>query len=140
MICTENGSHLYIYIYVCVCVCVCHPLGKGFTVSPTSTGIPRRGQQGIHSSAANEERCGHSVKQIGTPICVPAKKLLITLSNFLFLFSMVVHDTPTNHFPSAAFSCRALSRVCRCAQPFVATSSIDRTHHPAVEPFLSSGN
>ena len=31
-----------------------------------------RGQQGVHSSAANEDSCGYSVKQIGTPICVPA--------------------------------------------------------------------
>ena len=31
-----------------------------------------RGGRGAHSSAANEDSCGYSVKQIGTPICVPA--------------------------------------------------------------------
>ena len=31
-----------------------------------------RGQQGVHSSAANEDGCGYSVKQSGTPDCVPA--------------------------------------------------------------------
>ena len=50
-----------------VCVCV-HPWTKGL---PTLFLIGR-GQQGVHSSAANEDSCGYSVKQIGTPICVPA--------------------------------------------------------------------
>ena len=30
------------------------------------------GQQGVHSSAANEDSSGYSVRQIGVPICVPA--------------------------------------------------------------------
>ena len=46
-----------------------------------------RGQQGIHSSAANADSCGHSAKQIGTPICVPASNTM----------------TPTVHPASAAF-------------------------------------
>ena len=33
-----------------------------------------RGQQGDHSSAANEDSCDSSVKQIETSICVPASK------------------------------------------------------------------
>ena len=41
---------------------------KGFLVGFTFC----RGQQGVHSFAANEDSCGYSVKQIGTPICVPA--------------------------------------------------------------------
>ena len=32
------------------------------------------GQQGDHSSAANEDSCDSSVKQIETSICVPASK------------------------------------------------------------------
>ena len=31
-----------------------------------------RGQQGVHSSAANEDGCGYSVEQSGTPDCVLA--------------------------------------------------------------------
>ena len=58
-------------------------------------------QQGIHSSAANEDSCGHSVKQIGTPICVPAgKKLLSKLSNPLCLFPWLFMLPPLNHLPS----------------------------------------
>ena len=41
--------------------------------SVPGTFLNRRGQQGVHSSAAaSADSCGYSVKQIGTPICVPA--------------------------------------------------------------------
>ena len=38
-----------------------------------------QGQQGIHRFAANENGCGYSVKQVGTPICVPARECIAFL-------------------------------------------------------------
>ena len=67
-------------ICVFLCVCVSHPVSKGFPLAPTYH--ISRGQQGIHSSAANEDSCGHSVKQIGTPICVPARFFTSCLLHF----------------------------------------------------------
>ena len=64
-------------------VCVCVTLRREELFSDVYT-FWMQGQQGIHSSAANEDSCGHSVKQIGTPICVPAKQLLFTLSTSPF--------------------------------------------------------
>ena len=70
-----------------MCVCVSTPVSKGTSLATSTTcarepevlySTLRRGQQGIHSSAANEDSCGHSVKQIGTPICVPAIFLIYT--------------------------------------------------------------
>ena len=78
-------------------VCV-NPCSKGCCFS-SFLNFTSRGQQGIHSSAANEDSCGLSLKQIGTPICVPARKLLITLSNFPFLLPWLFMIPPPNHFP-----------------------------------------
>ena len=75
-----------VYMSPCLCVCVSSPWC-------------RRGQHGIHSSAANDDSCGHSVKQIGTTICVPARKLLITLSNSLLLFPWWFMILPQTIFP-----------------------------------------
>ena len=69
-----------------MCVCVCHHLFLRLSTLLTpqvlrnhhfrtaSINFPlysSRGQQGVHSSAANEDSYGYSVKQVGTPIRVP---------------------------------------------------------------------
>ena len=54
-----------------VCVCVGPPKFQGNKIFADDF-QDCRGQQGVHSSAANEDSCGYSVMQIGTPICVPA--------------------------------------------------------------------
>ena len=116
-----------------VCVCVSHPVSKGFaTVFPAFHAS--RGQQGIHSSAANEDSCGHSVKQIGTPICVPAERTFAQAVTPIFLALIHGGSTilPPNLFPSAAFSCRAFMN-CRCAQTLFETSS----SAPTISPFGS---
>ena len=52
---------------------VCVPLGiTGILLDCLIFTLTRRGQQGVRSSAVNEDSCGYSVVQIGTPICVPA--------------------------------------------------------------------
>ena len=65
----------------CVCVCVCHTLFQrvsssfhfSFQILDSFPDVTlSRGQQGVHSSAANEDSCEYSVKQIETSICVPA--------------------------------------------------------------------
>ena len=40
-----------------------------------------RGQQGVHSSAANEDSCEYSVKQIETSICVPVSLISLHRSS-----------------------------------------------------------
>ena len=80
---TKQQQRSITYLSRNVCVCVSHPVSKGFPIVPTYH--ISRGQQGIHSSAANEDSCGLSVKQIGTPICVPARFLQAVYSNFSFL-------------------------------------------------------
>ena len=66
----------------CVCVCVCHTLFQrvsssfqfDFQILDSFQDVTSsRGQQGVHSSAANEDSCECSVKQIETSICVPAR-------------------------------------------------------------------
>ncbi|OLP91627.1 hypothetical protein AK812_SmicGene26640 [Symbiodinium microadriaticum] len=39
----------------------------------------RRGQQGVHSSAANEDGCGYSVKQSGSPEVLTITKVRVIL-------------------------------------------------------------
>ena len=57
---------------VCVCVCVSNPVPKGMFIQVVMHAeLKNRGQQGVHSSAANEDSCEYSVKQIETSICVP---------------------------------------------------------------------
>ena len=85
---------LFVLLWVCVCVlcgsvcvfacvffaCVCfvsHTLfqrafASCFMLFHVCTYKKSRGQQGVHSSAANEDSCEYSVKQIETSICVPA--------------------------------------------------------------------
>ena len=84
---SAKGSERLVSVPLCVCVCVSTPVSKGTSLATSTTcarepevlySTLRRGQQGIHSSAANEDSCGHSVKQIGTPICVPAIFLIYT--------------------------------------------------------------
>ena len=56
----------------CVCVCVSNPVPKGMFIQVVMHAeLKNRGQQGVHSSAANEDSCEYSVKQIETSICVP---------------------------------------------------------------------
>ena len=81
-------------------VCV-HPWTKGF-LRPLQSG---RGQQGIHSSAANEDSCGHSVKQIGTPICVPALIASCDTNFLLVCFHGPCMIPPPKPFLAAALSC-----------------------------------
>ena len=64
-----------------------------------------RGQQGIHSSAANEDSCGHSVKQIGTPICVPALIASCDTNFPLVCFHGPCMILPPKPFLAAALSC-----------------------------------
>ena len=58
------GVCLSLLVCVCVRVCVLYVCLHVLQF--------RRGQQGVHSSAVNEDGCGYSVKQIGTPVCEPA--------------------------------------------------------------------
>ena len=67
---------------ISVCVCVCHTLFQrvsssfqfDFQILDSFQDVTSsRGQQGVHSSAANEDSCEYSVKQIETSICVPAR-------------------------------------------------------------------
>ena len=79
-----------------------------------------RGQQGDHSSAANEDSCGTSVKQIGTPICVPASdQVVMFTTNLLCIVS-------TCCFP------------CRLHQDWSAVDCNRPTHQP-IHPASSSG-
>ena len=64
----------------CALVCVSNPVPKGifilfcrrtFKQEVLHAEFKNRGQQGVHSSAANEDSCEYSVKQIETSICVP---------------------------------------------------------------------
>ena len=86
-----------------VCVCV-KPCFEGFSELKRY----RRGQQGIHSSAANEDSCGHSVKQIGTPICVPAEKTFEQAVQSALFDSWWLHVS--SHKPSLFH--RQLPRFC----------------------------
>ena len=53
-------------------VCVSNPVPKGMFIQVVMHAeLKNRGQQGVHSSAANEDSCEYSVKQIETSICVP---------------------------------------------------------------------
>ena len=55
-----------------MCVCVSNPVPKGMFIQVVMHAeLKNRGQQGVHSSAANEDSCEYSVKQIETSICVP---------------------------------------------------------------------
>ena len=67
---------------VCVCVCVPNPVPKGmFTQVVMHAELKNRGQQGVHSSAANEDSCEYSVKQIETSICVPVSLISLHRSS-----------------------------------------------------------
>ena len=127
---------------VAVCVCV-NPWAKGFLPPlqpPLSThSFTGRGQQGIHSSAANEDSCGHSVKQIGTPICVPAGKLLSKLSNPPCLFHggcMSSSHKQVSHRADLQPLCRCALSAVKYTNHFVKTPTLLRTFHLSVpSPF-----
>ena len=127
--------------------CVCQPLGQGFpTVTSTPTFYPQFHRQGATGSlhGCRQRSSMQSTRMRGLIIPVYLHlQLLITLSNLPFLFPWWFMILPTNLLcPS---SCRSpLVRCCRESadvhKPLVQTSSIDRTPHLTVEPFLSLGN
>ena len=69
-------------VCVCLCVCVSNPVPKGMFIQVVMHAeLKNRGQQGVHSSAANEDSCEYSVKQIETSICVPVSLISLHRSS-----------------------------------------------------------
>ena len=67
-----DNSNIRSKTYLILCVCVSNPVPKGMFIQVVMHAeLKNRGQQGVHSSAANEDSCEYSVKQIETSICVP---------------------------------------------------------------------
>ena len=66
-----------------MCVCVSNPVPKGMFIQVVMHAELKknRGQQGVHSSAANEDSCEYSVKQIETSICVPVSLISLHRSS-----------------------------------------------------------
>ena len=63
-------------------VCVPNPVPKGMFIQVVMHAeLKNRGQQGVHSSAANEDSCEYSVKQIETSICVPVSLISLHRSS-----------------------------------------------------------
>ena len=74
------------------CVCASTSVPKSFKLHLTHSS---RGQQGVHSFAANEDSCRYSVKRIGAPICVPAN---LTVDHAVPL-SFCFHGCSARYFP-----------------------------------------
>ena len=118
--------------FVCVCV---HPWTKGS--QPTSAG-------GDRVAAWLSPTKLHAVDQdAGTDH--PRVPALLTFAHAVQSFGLFswcfMSSSPQTGF-SATFSSRAFLQLVAAVvhKPLVKTSSIDRTPHLTVEPFLSSGN
>ena len=126
-----------------VCVCVSPPVSKG------STSVTKSFEcRGIRLPVANLIQRSWVTGREMVEDAQPCTCIMIHLQflPLFFAFMVVPHDTSHKQvFPQPPFSCRPpLVRCCRESADvhklFVETPSIDRTHHLAVESFLSLGN
>ena len=100
------------------------------------------GGQGLQRRTLSNEAKSLEGKRMETSIRVPATEKFAQAVPLSVCFTVVSRYFPqTYSSPAAAPPFRPLlSRACRWHKPLVQTSTIDRTPHLTVVPFLSLGN
>ena len=128
----------------CVCVCVSTPGPRvhyrHLTHRNFNHSFTRRGPAHDITTLANEASDVMGCGQRRLTVYLP-ETVAHAVQSSLFAF-MVLHATSPQTGFSATFSSRAFLQLVAAVvhKPLVKTSSIDRTPHLTVEPFLSSRN